>query len=172
MTGRNVPAVRVMVVDDHAVVAEGIQTLLDTFDAITVVGIALSGRDVVARCSESQPDVVLMDLSMPDVDGVAATAALLHSMPTVRVIALTGFLEEPLVRGVIDAGATGYLLKSVSGDDLAAAVIAASAGQSSLSTDALGLLTSDRDEGVGFRLTERGDVLGGVVAGMTNKQIA
>ncbi|MFW6069601.1 MAG: response regulator, partial [bacterium] len=120
--------IRVMLVDDHAVVRSGLATFLMAYDDIELVGEAAGGEQALLLCEKHRPDVVLMDLVMPGMDGVTATQKLRERYPQVQVLALTSFREEKLVQGVLKAGAIGYLLKDVSAEALAQAVRAAHAG--------------------------------------------
>jgi len=111
-----------MVVDDHAVVRSGLVAFLLAFDDLTVVGEAGNGEEALRMCAEAQPDVVLMDLVMPGMDGAATTLAMREGCPTAQVIALTSYKDEELVKKALEAGAIGYLLKNVSAEELADAV--------------------------------------------------
>ncbi|MCZ7525637.1 MAG: response regulator transcription factor [Acidimicrobiia bacterium] len=166
--------IRVLIADDHAIVREGLAMLLSAFDDIDVVAFAEHGTQALDRCGEARPDVVLMDLSMPVLDGIEATRRILAEHPSVRVLALTSFLEPQLVRDVLEAGATGYLLKSVTSDELVGAVRAAAGDRPTIDPEALPLLfRKDAGPVLGDDLTARErDVLGLIVRGMTNKQIA
>ena len=104
-------SIRVMLVDDHAVVRSGLKAFLMVFDDLELVGEAGSGREAVRLCEQIQPDVVLMDLVMPEMDGATATRKIRECCPEVQVIALTSFKEQELVQGALEAGAIGYLLK-------------------------------------------------------------
>jgi DNA-binding NarL/FixJ family response regulator len=114
--------VRVLLVDDHALVRNGLRAVLDTTADCTVVGEAGTGEDAVELAADLQPDVVVMDLSMPGAGGVAATAALRERVPTARVLVLTTFADDVRVRAALAAGATGYLLKDADPDDVVRAV--------------------------------------------------
>src|SRR5262245_10741372 len=105
--------IRVMIVDDHLVVRSGLSAFLAAYDDFELVGQAATGREAVALCERVRPDVMLMDLVMPDMDGAAATRAVRARCPDVQVIALTSFKEDELVTGALQAGAIGYLLKNV-----------------------------------------------------------
>src|SRR5512140_964404 len=120
--------IRVMLVDDHAVVRSGLAAFLLAFDDLELVGEAGGGQEAVRLCMQVEPDVILMDLVMPGMDGAATTRAVRERCPAVRVIALTSFKEEELVQAALQAGAIGYLLKNVSADELAAAIRSAHAG--------------------------------------------
>jgi NarL family two-component system response regulator LiaR len=164
----------VLLVDDHAVVREGLEVLLDGFATVEVVATATGGGHAVEQYVTSRPDVVLMDISMPDIDGVEATRRIVRSDPDARIIALTAFLDHGLVQEVVDAGARGYLLKNVGGRELVDAIHAVAHGGSILSSEALSSLTSRRGESsVGDDLTPRErDILRLLVRGSTNQQIA
>lgn len=166
--------VRVLLVDDHAVLREGLEVLLGGFATVEVVATAASGSEAVERYDEVRPDVVLMDLSMPGIDGVEATRRIVGSDPDARIIALTAFLDDELVRGSVDAGARGYLLKQVGGRELVDAIHTVARGGSILSSEALGSLASNRvGRRVGDDLTPRErDVLAHLARGLTNQQIA
>lgn len=128
--------VRVLIVDDHLVIREGVLALLEEFDDIEVIGEAETGSEAVRICSDLQPDVVLMDLMMPDMDGVEATRAIRQNCRNAQVLALTSYTDDRLVRGVLEAGAVGYLLKNVREQELAAAVRAASRGEFTIDPEA------------------------------------
>jgi NarL family two-component system response regulator LiaR len=170
--------IRVMLVDDHAVVRSGLSAFLMVFDDLELVAEAGSGEEAVRLCTQVNPDVVLMDLVMPGMDGAAATRAIRAQCPDIQVIALTSFKEQDLVQGVLDAGAIGYLLKNVSADELAEAVREAHAGRPTLAPEAAqALIQATRSASgpprVGFDLTERErEVLELMVEGMTNPEIA
>ncbi len=166
--------IRVLLVDDHVVVTEGLAMLLGAFDDLDVVGNANGGEEAVERFGELRPDVVLMDLSMPGVDGLEATRRLVQVDPGARIIALTAFVEGDLVTQAMAAGASGYLLKSAGGEELRDAIRAVANGQSILSDRALRLLTTTPTaEATGHDLTPRErDVLAPLARGLSNKQIA
>jgi len=124
--------IRILLVDDHAVVRQGLATFLLLHDDIQIVGEASDGSEAFTACAKLNPDVVLMDLIMPKVDGATATEQIRAAYPHIQVIALTSFEETDLIQRVLQAGAIGYLLKNVSGDALAEAIRAACAGQPSL----------------------------------------
>src|SRR5678815_4312926 len=128
--------IRVMLVDDHTMVRRGLATFLKVFDDLQLVGEAESGEAAIQLCGEVQPDVVLMDMVLPEMDGAASTRVIRQKFPQVQVIALTSFKTAELVRNALEAGAIGYLLKDVSADDLVRAIRAAHAGRATLSPEA------------------------------------
>jgi NarL family two-component system response regulator LiaR len=170
--------IKVMLVDDHAVVRSGLGAFLLVFDDLELVGEASSGEEAVRLCEQLQPDVILMDLVMPGMDGAAATRAIREHCPQIQVIALTSFKEQELVEGALEAGAIGYLLKNVSADELAEAIRAAHAGKPTLAPEATQALiqasrASNAPPPLGFDLTEREtEVLALMAEGLTNPEIA
>ncbi len=170
--------IRVLLVDDHAVVRSGLAAFLIAFDDLELVAEAGSGEEAVAMCNRFQPDVVLMDLKMPGMDGAAATRKIREHWPEIQVIALTSFKEKELVEGVMEAGAIGYLLKNVSADELADAIRSAQAGEPTLAPEAAqALIQATRSAGrpreMGFDLTDRErDVLALMTEGLSNPEIA
>jgi len=167
--------IRVVLVDDHNVVRSGLATFLRAFDDLELVGEAKNGYEAVKLCREKQPDVVLMDLMMPEMDGIAATQAILADYPEIKIIAMTSFEEEELVQGVLAAGAISYLIKNVTSDELAKAIRDAVSGKPTLSPEAARVLiqaTRPTKQPL-FDLTEREqEVLNLVVQGQSNQQIA
>ena len=129
-------AIKVMIVDDHAVVRSGLSAFLLAFDDLEHVGDATGGADAVSKCISLRPDVVLMDLVMPEVDGAEATRRIKEACPEVQVIALTSYKEDDLVQGALKAGALSYLLKNVTADELADAIRKAHAGRPTLAPEA------------------------------------
>ncbi len=168
-------AIRVLVVDDHAVVRRGLATFLLASNDLLLAGEASNGAEAVELCGEARPDVVLMDLVMPDMDGATATQQIRQRCPDVHVIALTSFHDEDLVQRALQAGAIGYLLKNVSADQLADAIRAASAGRPTLAPEAAQVLiqatTQPKSHGPTLTVRER-EVLALMVRGLTNPQIA
>jgi two-component system, NarL family, response regulator LiaR len=167
--------IRVMVVDDHAVVRSGLEAFLMAFDDLELVSGANSGEQALRNCEASQPDVILMDLVMPGMDGAATTQAIRERYPQVQVIALTSFKEEELVQGALQAGAIGYLLKNISADELAGAIRAAHAGRPTLAPEAAQVLiqASRQPAQPRYDLTEREqEVLELLAQGMSNNEIA
>jgi two-component system, NarL family, response regulator LiaR len=168
--------IRVLVVDDHAVVREGLRTFLSLQDGIDVVGEAGDGREAVAMAERERPDVVLMDLVMPRLDGVQAMRELRARVPRARVIVLTSFLDDDRLLPAIRAGAAGYLLKNVEPSELARAVRAADAGEALIDPAVAARLVdalADDDERDEQPLTAREqEVLDLVARGYANKRIA
>jgi len=168
--------IRVMLVDDHAVVRSGLSTFLMTCDDMELVGEASSGEQALDMCKKTNPDVVLMDLVMPGMDGAVATRRIREKCPDIQVIALTSFKEQELVQGALQAGAIGYLLKDISAEELANAIRAAYVGKPTLSPEAAQVLIQAARlpaERIGFDLTDRErEVLTLMARGMNNNDIA
>ena len=167
--------IRVMLVDDHTMVRRGLAAFIKVFDDLQLAGEAESGAAAIQLCAEALPDVVLMDMVMPDMDGAATTRLIRQQFPQVQVIALTSFKEGDLVKNALEAGAIGYLLKDVSADELAGAIRAAHAGRATLSPEAAQALveTANQPPEPGLDLTERErEVLTLMVEGLNNTQIA
>ncbi len=167
--------IRVMIVDDHKVVRSGLSAFLMAYDDLELVAEADSGEKAIAICHSAKPDVVLMDLVMPKMNGVEATEAIIRNCPQTKVIALTSFKEQELVEGVLKAGAIGYLLKDVDADDLADAIRQAYAGKPTLAPEAAQVLiqASRQPHQPGIDLTSRErEVLALLVEGRTNPEIA
>jgi NarL family two-component system response regulator LiaR len=167
--------IRVMLVDDHKVVRSGLATFLKAYDDLELVGEAKNGLEAIRLCHQKKPDVILMDLMMPEMDGIAATREILADYPDIKIIAMTSFEDEELVHGVLAAGAIGYLLKNVTSDELAKAIRDATSGRSTLSPEAAKVLiqaTRPMKEPL-YNLTEREmEILNLVVQGQSNQQIA
>ena len=167
--------IRVMLVDDHTMVRRGLATFLKVVDDLQLVGEAESGEAAIQLCAEALPDVILMDMVLPMMDGATATRAIRQQFPQVQVIALTSFKEGDLVKNALEAGAIAYLLKDVSADDLVRAIRAAHAGRVTLSPEAAQSLveTANQPPAHGLDLTERErEVLTLMIEGLNNTQIA
>lgn len=173
--------IRVMIVDDHSMVRRGLGTILKVRPDLDLVGEASNGKEALQLCTEVQPDVVLMDLMMPEMSGAECTHLILEQCPHIQVIALTSFQERELVREALQAGAISYLLKNVSAEDLAAAIREAHAGRSTLAPEAIQALIQadapalgrDQDPAEEYGLTPREcEVLSLMVEGMNNPEIA
>jgi NarL family two-component system response regulator LiaR len=175
MTSNPPLRIRVMVVDDHTMVRRGLATFLKVFDDLELSGEAASGQAAIELSKKLHPDVVLMDMVMPDMDGAAATRIIRKQSPSTQVIALTSFKEEILVQSALHAGAIGYLLKDVSADELVQAIRAAHAGRSTLSPEAAQALVhaASQPPPPGLNLTDRErEVLVLMIEGLNNTQIA
>lgn len=167
--------IRVLLVDDHTMVRHGLATFLQVFDDLELAGEAADGEAAIQLCARILPDVILMDIVMPDIDGVTATRIIRQRFPTVQVIALTSFKEEGLVQSALQAGAIGYLLKDVTAHELAQAIRAAHAGRATLSPAAAQALVhaATQPPTPGHDLTERERaVLALMVEGLNNTEIA
>ena len=167
--------IRVVLVDDHAILRSGLSQLLASADDVEVVGEAADGAEAVAVVRAQAPDVVLMDLQMPGMDGVTATRQILASWPDVQIVVLTSYSDSARIVGALDAGAVGYLLKDTEPDELLEGVRAVARGESPIHPrDARQLLTERSRSTAGtVRLTPREqDVLRLLRLGLANKQIA
>ena len=170
------PRIRVVLVDDHAVVRSGLAQLLEGADDIEVVGQAGDGLEAVQLVHATRPDVVVMDLQMPRMDGVEATKVILQEDPGVEIVVLTSFSDSARIVAALDAGAVGYLLKDADPDDVLEGVRAVSRGESPIHPKVARQLLSARSEaapGSAVQLTPReAEVLALVRAGLANKQIS
>lgn len=170
--------IRVLIVDDHAVVRTGLKVFLDLQPDIYVVGEAADGSEGVAVARRLQPDVVLMDLLMPNMDGITAIGRIKSERPETEIVTMTSFIEEEKVTAALEAGASGYVLKDAEAEEVAAAIRAAMAGEVHLDPAVARLLAqrlrhrSTADEGLAEPLTERErDVLRLLGQGLSNKDI-
>jgi DNA-binding NarL/FixJ family response regulator len=166
--------IRVVLAEDHAVVRAGIEQLLQAQDDIDVVGLAVDGLEAIEIAVRLTPDVIVMDLSMPNLDGVAATRRILAELPEIKILILTSFSDRERIEDAIDAGAIGYVLKDTEPEDLVKAVRAAARGEAPLDPRAARVLLERR--GIArssLSLTQREEeVLILVADGLTNKLIA
>jgi len=169
-------AIKVLIVDDHAMVRNGLSTFLTVFDDLELVGESSSGEEAIRNCRTLNPDVVLMDMVMPGMDGATATRHIREDCPDTQVIVLTSFKEDDLVQGALEAGAIGYLLKNVGADELAAAIRRAHVGSPTLAPEAAQVLmhaATRKEENENFGLTERErEILRAMVKGLSNPEIA
>jgi len=175
--------IRVLLVDDHAMVRRGMRDFLSLHDDIDVVGEAADGAAGVEQAKALQPDIVVMDLMMPNLDGIEATGRIKAALPDVEVIALTSFIEESRVVAAIEAGASGFLLKDAEADELAAAIRSAAAGEVHLDPAVASIVArrmrdggrgsaADQEDGIGTLTARERDVLARVARGYPNRQIA
>lgn len=167
--------IRVLLVDDHMVVRRGLSTVLAVYDDLMLVGEAKDGEEAIRSCERLQPDVVLMDLLMPKMDGVTSIKTIKERWPHIQVIALTSFQEKEYVEGALKVGANGYLLKDVSADELVGAIRRVKTGQPSLSPEAARILIQKVNEPMqpGGDMTEREkEILALMVKGLSNNEIA
>jgi DNA-binding NarL/FixJ family response regulator len=178
LTDDDLPATtRLLIVDDHAVVRQGLRTFLDLEPSLEVVGEAADGAEAVRAARRIRPDVILMDLLMPEMDGITAIQLIRQELPEIEIIALTSVLEDASVMGAVRAGAIGYLLKDTQADELVRAVKAAAAGQVQLSPKAAARLLRDvrtpEPSTLNHALSPREtEVLRLLAGGKTNKAMA
>ena len=173
MTGSD--RIRVLVVDDHKVVRMGLRTFIAVNEDLELVGEAGNGEEAVDQCAALHPDVVLMDLKMPVMDGPTAIEHIRARFPEVQIVALTSFDDESLAQRALEAGAIGYLFKDADEDELVSAIRLASKGRGVVAPEAVQALVarSNDDESYEVRLTEREqEILRMVAKGLTNPQIA
>jgi NarL family two-component system response regulator LiaR len=170
----NETIIRVLAVDDHELLRDGIRLSLLKYEDIELVGEARSGEDALQKCGQLLPDVVLMDMQLPRMDGITATQAIKEAYPEIQVLVLTSFVEKDLVQRAVQAGAVGYLTKGASKIEIAEAIRAAYVGQTTLSPEAMQALIQATKEPakVGADLTRRQrEVLKLMVVGLNNKEI-
>jgi NarL family two-component system response regulator LiaR len=169
------PPIRVIIVDDHAMTRVGLRFFLTAYADLELVGEADSGEAALALCHQTQPDVILMDMVMPGMDGAQTIRHIRQSFPQVRILVLTSFEQDDMVQQALQAGAIGYLLKNVSAQPLADAIRAAYAGRSTLAEEIAGTVVAltRQPSGHGPSLTPRErEVLILLVEGLSNAQIA
>jgi two-component system, NarL family, response regulator LiaR len=167
--------IKVMIVDDHPLVRHGIKTVFEAYDDILLVAEAENGREAIKMCDKYMPDVVLMDMIMPVLDGAEATEQIIKNWPDVKIIALTSFNDEDLIRKSLKAGAVSYILKNISGARLVKTIKDVYKGKLALSSQATKILLSELREPPDktIKLTEREkEILALIVEGLSNKQIA
>jgi DNA-binding NarL/FixJ family response regulator len=166
--------IRIAIADDHAVVRTGLAQLLTSLEDVELVGAAANGEEAVALCARERPDVVLMDLEMPELDGIGATRRIKEAQPQTAVVILTSFSDRERILRALDAGAVGYVLKDAEPEELARAVRAAAQGEAPLDPKAASALLSVRTQpSAAEALSERErEVLAMVAEGLPNKLIA
>jgi NarL family two-component system response regulator LiaR len=167
--------IKVMIVDDHPIVRSGLASMLLAFDDLELVSEASSGDKALALCQQELPDVILMDMVMPGMDGLETTQKVLEQYPSVKIIILTSFTKDTMVQDALEAGATSYLVKDSSIDQLAEAIRAAYTGQPTLSPEATRALVNSKSGPRSFDpdLTRREkQVLALIVDGLSNEEIA
>ena len=163
--------IEVLVVDDHRLVRAGLSTLLGATPDVKVVGEAANGAEAVSIAHQHPPDVVLMDISMPVLDGVAATRQIVGEHPQTRVVALTSFSDDRRVSEILGAGAVGYVLKDTEPDELIAAIRAAASGQVPIDPRVAGALLPARGKPADLLSEREAEVLRLAAQGLANKQI-
>lgn len=169
--------IRVMIVDDHDIVRRGLSTFLNGYDDLVLVGEAANGQDALRVCGEVKPQVILMDMMLPDMDGVTLTRSIRSLYPDTRVVMLTSSKDGDLVQAALQAGAIGYMLKNISVKEMAETIRAAYAGMPSLAPEAtqalIDLTVQSRVAPPNYNLTERERIiLKLMVQGLTNQEIA
>lgn len=169
--------IRVMIVDDHDIVRRGIATFLSGFDDLLLVGEAANGRDALRACGDTLPDVIMMDMMLPDMDGIALTRAIRGAYPDIKVVMLTSSKDGDLVQGALQAGAIGYMLKNISVREMAETIRTAHAGKPRLAPEAtqalIDLSLYPRVSPPTYNLTEREQtILKLMIHGRTNQEIA
>ena len=169
------PPIRVMLVDDHTMVRQGLATFLKVYDDLQLVGEAADGEAAIRLCAEILPDVILMDMALPVMDGPTTTSVIRKQYPQVQILALTSFKEGELIKKALEAGAIGYLLKDVTADELAQAIRMAHAGRGTFSPEVVQALVqiANQPPAPGLDLTNREcEVLALMIEGLNNTQIA
>jgi NarL family two-component system response regulator LiaR len=167
--------IRVFIVDDHEIVRSGLATLLEVANDLELVGEASSGEEALVLCAKTQPDVILLDMVMPSMDGPSTAAGLREACPSAKILALTSFPEEGLIQRALEAGVLGYLLKNVGAAELTTAIRAARQGKPTLSPEATMMLMqrANRPPAVGHDLSPREmEVLKLMTQGLSNRLIA
>lgn len=171
------PVIRVMIVDDHDIVRRGLSMFLSGFEDLMLVGEASNGPDAVRTCGEVQPNVVLMDMMLPDTDGITLTRMIKAQNPNVQVVMLTSSQDDALVQGALQAGAIGYMLKNISVTEMAETIRMAYAGKHALAPEVtralINMTVQNRPASPSYNLTERERaILNMMVQGLSNQEIA
>lgn len=163
---------RIVIVDDHPMVAEGIQSILESYDGIVVIGTLSNGREAIEKIEMLNPDVVLMDLNMPEIGGLTATEILLEKRPGTRIVILSMHDNPEYISSALSHGAVGYLLKDVPTDEIKQAIDVVMQGETYLCTGAKGSI-APREDGAREALTEREQtILLQLASGKSNKEVA
>jgi NarL family two-component system response regulator LiaR len=173
MTEKNI--IKVLIADDHPLVRHGLKTYFKACDDIYLVGEAENGVEAIEICGKHQPDVVLMDVQMPELNGVETTSNILKKWPNIKVIILTSFVDKELIENSLKAGALSYLLKNESGEKIVKVIRDAHQGKSNLSSEATQIMISEVRNPLSkrFKLTKREkEILSLMVEGLSNKEIA
>ena len=165
--------IRILLVDDHPVVRQGLRRILSDFDEISIAGEAGSGSEAIHRAHAIKPDVVVMDISMPEMSGIEATTILRRELPDIKVLALSMHANAAYIRQALRAGARGYLLKDSAPKELVAAISNVNSGLRPISPQAANVLVAPNDEGLPMQLSVREiEVLCLIAQGLRNKEIA
>lgn len=167
--------IKVLIVDDHPMVRRGINILLGVYDDMEVIGEAENGQEAIEMCEKHKPDIVLMDLMMPEVNGIEATKKILESWSYIKVVTLTSFIDKKLIEDSLRAGAIGYVLKNISGENLVNTIRDAYNGKSTLSSEASDFLISNlkAPKDTEYQLTDQEKkVIACLIEGLSNKMIA
>lgn len=174
-TGKSPAKIKIVLVDDHIKIHRAISVAIEFWDDLELVGQASNGEEAIQLCADYQPDIVLMDVIMPGMDGIEATRAITQQFPQIKVLALSSFQDEDSVRAMMEAGAVGYLIKSSSIDDLAQTIRTAHGGTAVFSSEVTQVLLRSPSSGPrhDYGLTPREtEVLKLMVEGLNNRQIA
>lgn len=167
--------IRILIADDHSITRSGIKTLISVYDDLTLVGEAANGAEAITMCDEVSPDVILMDINMPVIDGIEATVKIREKYPNIKIIALTSYVDKKLVKDILKAGAISYIIKNISPDELVKTIRDAYLGKTTFSSEASKVvveeLTNPSQER--FNLTgKEHEVLKLLSKGSSNKDIA
>ena len=167
--------IRILIADDHSITRNGIKTFISVYDDLTLVGEAANGAEAIAMCDEVSPDVILMDINMPIIDGIEATVKIREKYPNIKIIALTSYVDKKLVKDILKAGAISYIIKNISPDELVKTIRDAYLGKTTFSSEASKVvveeLTNPSQER--FNLTgKEHEVLMLLSKGSSNKDIA
>jgi two-component system, NarL family, response regulator LiaR len=166
--------IRILIADDHPMVRHGINVLLGVQDDLEVIGEAENGLEAIDMCGKLRPDIVLMDLIMPEVNGIEATRKILENWPEIKVVTLTSFIDKKLIEDSLKAGAIGYVSKNISGENLLTTIRDAYKGKSTLSSEASDFLISNlkTSKVTEYKLTsQENKIMACLVEGLSNKMI-